>query len=186
MLVVLWEKPSIEVREEAKRLVERMYRAAGLEVPVDVVPWPEQEEYEKRGYRVEPTSMFGKIWYLIYPPESSTHHSSNPNTKRGPLGFKMGPVRRWLSGRTHSSNPNPVGVRDVDSSLEAMKEKKKREWREKGYPEGLIAEALLLAQEWAYKMSAAFAPPEFREAAIRHNLRKGLEVADAWIKTMSK
>lgn len=62
-----------DIRKKAKELVERMYRAAGLEVPIDVVPHPEEEEYRKKGYRVEQTAMFGEIWYLIYPPKSSTH-----------------------------------------------------------------------------------------------------------------
>lgn len=66
-------KISEEVREKAKKLVERMYRAAGLEVPVDVVPRHEEEEYRKKGYRVEQTALYGEIWYLIYPPKSSTH-----------------------------------------------------------------------------------------------------------------
>jgi len=89
---------SADVREKAKELVEIMYRAAGLEVPIDVVPWPEQKEYKKKGYRVEATSIFGEIWYLIFPPGSSTHRSASP-VKRGPLGFKMGPVRLWLAER---------------------------------------------------------------------------------------
>jgi len=78
-------------------------------------------------------------------------------------------------------NPQVIGVRGVDASLEAMKDEKKREWRAKGYSEKLINMATELAQEWAYKMSEVFAPPEMREAAVRYNLPKGLEVADAWI-----
>jgi hypothetical protein len=72
----------------------------------------------------------------------------------------------------------------VDSSLEAMKEAKRAEWRGKGYPEGLINMGLDLASEWAYSMSEAFAPPELREAAVRYNYPKGLEVAERWIRKM--
>ena len=84
------------------------------------------------------------------------------------------------------SNPQVLGVRGVDASLEKMKEEKKREWRARGYSESLISMATDLAQEWAYRMSEVFAPPELREAAIRYNLPKGLEVADRWIKTIGE
>lgn len=93
-------------------------------------------------------------------------------------------LRQELLGRgfkSHPLNPGIIGVRGVDAGLEMMKEKKRNEWRAQGYSESLINKALELAQEWTYKMSEAFAPPEMREAAIRHNLPKGLEVADRWI-----
>ena len=65
--------------------------------------------------------------------------------------------------------------------METMKEEKRKEWRAKGYSEKLINMATELAQEWAFRMSEVFAPPEMREVAVRHNLPKGLEVADRWI-----
>ena len=79
------------------------------------------------------------------------------------------------------SNPQVIGVRGVDAKLETMKEEKRKDWRARGYSEGLIDKAMDLAQEWAYKMSEVFTPPELREAAVMHNLPKGLEVADRWI-----
>ena len=78
-------------------------------------------------------------------------------------------------------NAQVVGVRGIDAELERLKEAKKAEWRARGYSEGLINMATELAQDWAYRMSEVFAPPELREAAVRYNLPKGLEVADRWI-----
>lgn len=101
----------------------------------------------------------------------------------------MGPVRRWLAQReTLIKRPkffkdphSIIGVRGIDAKLETMKDEKRKEWRARGYSEGLIDKAMDLAQEWAYKMSEVFTPPELREAAVIHNLPKGLEVADRWI-----
>jgi len=79
-----------------------------------------------------------------------------------------------------------VGVRGVDAALERMKEEKKAEWRARGYSESLINMATELAQDWTYRMSEVFAPPELREAAIRYNLPKGLEVASRWIEAIGE
>lgn len=79
-------------------------------------------------------------------------------------------------------NPGQVlGVRGLDMELESLKETKRREWRAREYPEKLIVMAIDLADEWTYKMSAVFTPPELREVAVKHNLPKGLEVAEKWI-----
>jgi hypothetical protein len=78
-----------------------------------------------------------------------------------------------------------VGVKGVDMELERMKEGKKREWRSKGYSENFIKMAGDLADEWATSMTSAFAPPELRDAVLRHVYPKGLEVASKWIETMA-
>ncbi len=67
-----------------------------------------------------------------------------------------------------------------------MKEEKKAEWRRKGYSENLINMALELSTEWTNSMAAAFAPPELREAVIRHIYPKSLEVASRWIERIGE
>jgi len=79
-----------------------------------------------------------------------------------------------------------IGVRGVDAELESLKEAKRAEWRAMGYSESLINMATELAQDWTYRMSEVFAPPELREAAVRYNLPKGLEVADRWIRAIGE
>ena len=77
----------------------------------------------------------------------------------------------------------PVLVRGkwVNAEIDRLMEEKKREWRARGYSESLIRMAEDLARSWTAKMSEAFAPPEVREAVVRHIFPKSLEVADAWI-----
>jgi len=74
-----------------------------------------------------------------------------------------------------------VGVHGVDSGLEAMKDAKRREWRQRGYPEKLINMAVTLADEWTASLTEAFTPPELRETMTRHLYPKGLETAERWI-----
>jgi len=109
--------------------------------------------------------------------------------------LKRKPLREFLKDRptlileeplVRKFNLDPIGVRGIDSSLEELKRKKIDEWRSKGYSEHLISMALELADEWAYKMSEVFAPPEIREAAVRYNYPKALEVADRWIRVMGE
>lgn len=76
---------------------------------------------------------------------------------------------------------NP-SVHGIDSGIDARVETKKAEWRSRGYTENQVNMATSLATEWAYSMSRAFAPPELREATFRHNLEKGFEVAEKWLK----
>jgi hypothetical protein len=77
-----------------------------------------------------------------------------------------------------------IGVYGVDMEVQRMKDEKAREWREAGYSEHLISMALSLADEWAVSMASAFAPPELKDAVIRHSYPKALEVADRWIRAM--
>jgi len=77
----------------------------------------------------------------------------------------------------------------TDRVLESMREAKRREWLAKGYPEGLVDKALLLADRWVSSMASAFAPPErmdIRQEIIRASYPKALEVAEHWIQEMIK
>lgn len=71
----------------------------------------------------------------------------------------------------------------VDSSLEAMKERYKAEWRKKGYSESLIRMAEDLCDEWISSMARAFAPdmPEVQRAIVKANYDKALATANRWI-----
>jgi len=77
----------------------------------------------------------------------------------------------------------------VDRELEAMREAKKREWKGKGYPEGLVEKALMLSDGWVSSLAATWAPPDrpdIREAIIRNAYPKALSVGEAWIVAMMK
>lgn len=74
----------------------------------------------------------------------------------------------------------------VDVEIDRMMEEKKKEWRAKGYSESLIRMAEDLALSWTTKMSEAFAPPEVREAVIRHIFPKALETASHWLETIGE
>jgi len=99
--------------------------------------------------------------------------------------FEEGPIRRFLRERQpllkRVWSPEAVGVKGVDAAIEKMKEEKKAEWRFKGYSENLIRMAIDLADSWASSISSAFAPPELKEAVLKHIYPKALSVADAWI-----
>lgn len=75
----------------------------------------------------------------------------------------------------------------IDKELEAMREAKRREWKERGYSEALIEKALLLSDRWASSMAATWAPPDrpdIREAILRSAYPKALDVADEWLRVM--
>jgi len=104
--------------------------------------------------------------------------------------FKEGPLRKLLRERGLLKRSSQIAIYpSVDRDLEAMREAKKREWKAKGYPEGLVEKALLLANGWVSSMAATWAPPgrsDVREAIIRHAYPRGLEVGEAWIVAMMK
>jgi hypothetical protein len=92
--------------------------------------------------------------------------------KRRPTFFLRQPLLAELNPSVHG----------IDSDVDALIEAKKKEWQEKGYTENQIRMAIDLATEWAYSMSNAFAPPELRSTVFKHNLKKGFDVADKWLK----
>jgi len=107
--------------------------------------------------------------------------------------FEEGPLRHWLREREpllkSLRSPQIAIYPPVDRELEAMRDAKKREWKAKGYPEGLVEKALMLADRWVSSIAEAFAPPErrdIREAIIRGSYDKALSVAEAWIIAMMK
>jgi len=109
------------------------------------------------------------------------------------MALEEGPIRRWLREREpllkRLRSPQVAIYPPVDRELEMMREAKKREWKAKGYPEGLVEKALVLADRWVSSMAEAFAPPErrdVREAIIRGSYPKALEVGEAWIIAMMK
>jgi len=107
--------------------------------------------------------------------------------------LEKGPLRKFLRNREpllkRLRSPQIAVYPPVDRELEVMRETKKREWKAKGYPEGLVDKALVLADRWVSSMADAFAPPErrdVREAIIRSSYPKALEVGEAWIVAMMK
>jgi len=101
------------------------------------------------------------------------------------MSLQEGPLRRWLREREpllkRVWSPEVVGVKGVDAAIERLKEEKKAEWRQRGYSENLISMAVSLADDWAFSMASAFAPPELKESVLRHIYPKALDVADRWI-----
>jgi len=106
--------------------------------------------------------------------------------------LEEGPLRKLLRERgllKRLRDPQIAIYPPVDRELEAMRDAKKREWKAKGYPEGMVDKALVLADRWVSSMAEAFAPPErrdVREAIIRGSYPKALEVGEAWIVAMMK
>lgn len=96
-----------------------------------------------------------------------------------------GPFRRWLDGQPIIPRKKilgeTIGVKGVDSDIEHMKQEKEAEWRQKGYSENLISMAVKLADDWAWSMANAFAPPEAKEAVVKNIYPTALSVADRWI-----
>jgi len=101
--------------------------------------------------------------------------------------LKEGPLRKLLRERKGFFSQAAI-YPPVDRELEAKREAKKREWKEKGYPDGLIEHALVLADGWVSSMADAFSAgkPEVREAIIRGSYDKALSVGENWIQAMMK
>ena len=85
-----------------------------------------------------------------------------------------------------ASPPVLVGGEWVDAEIDRLMEEKKSEWRARGYSESLIRMAEDLARSWTAKMSEAFAPPEVREAVVKHIFPKSLETASKWLETIGE
>jgi len=109
--------------------------------------------------------------------------------------LEEGPIRKRLREkgflkRGLLSSPQEVKFPfEIDRELEAMREAKKREWKAKGYPEGLVEKALMLSDGWVSSLAATWAPPDrpdIREAIIRNAYPKALSVGEAWIIAMSR
>jgi len=106
--------------------------------------------------------------------------------------LEEGPLRKLLRERgllKRLGSPQIAIYPPVDRELESMREAKKVEWRARGYPEGLIEKALLLADGWVSSLAATWAPPErpdIREAIVRNAYPKALMVGEAWIVAMMK
>jgi len=105
--------------------------------------------------------------------------------------LEEGPIRSFIRQRPILSKifPQLAIYPPVDKELETMREAKKLEWKRKGYPEGLIDKALILADRWVSSMAEAFTPPgreDIRREIIRASYPKALEVAERWITAMSK
>ena len=104
--------------------------------------------------------------------------------------LEEGPLRRFLRERR---TPVTAIYPPVDSQIERMREAKKQEWKTKGYPEGLIEHALVLADRWISSMADAFSSgieepsrTNVREAIILGSYGKALEVGEHWITAMMK
>jgi len=105
--------------------------------------------------------------------------------------FEEGPIRKLLKERgflKHSFFSQAAIYPPVDRELEAKREAKRREWIAKGYPEGLIEHALVLADSWISSLADRFSAgkPEVREAIIRGSYDKALSVGENWIQAMMK
>jgi len=102
--------------------------------------------------------------------------------------LENGPIRRLLRGDRILPRLLPQGVRGIDSSLESMKEAKRREWSSRGYSPGLIDKATRLADEWSSSMARTWSPPgrpDVYEAILKTSYPKALETADKWISVLS-
>jgi len=112
--------------------------------------------------------------------------------------LKVKPIRDFLAKRPTlilkepivrrlglaSPSPRILEVMEIDAEIKRMLEEKKKEWKTIGASPRLIEMAEDLAEDWAWSMAAAFAPPELRTAVAKHAFPKGLEVATRWVRAM--
>lgn len=84
-----------------------------------------------------------------------------------------------------SSNPgrgNPDHEAKINARFEPLREKKKSEWRTKGYPEGLINKALTWAEEYSIGMASKItADPELHKRIELELYPKSLDMSQHWI-----
>jgi hypothetical protein len=101
--------------------------------------------------------------------------------------LKEGPLRKILRERKGFFSQAAI-YPPVDRELEAKREAKKREWKAKGYPDGLIEHALNLADGWISSLADTFGAgdPRAREVIIRGSYDKALTVGENWIVAMMK
>lgn len=91
-----------------------------------------------------------------------------------------------------SSNPGNPAVYDttLDTEIEEMTQRKREEFRGKGYPPGLIEKALLWAREWALGLpgvKAAFdVSPEVGRQVYKGIYRQALALSNRWIESLSQ
>ena len=85
-----------------------------------------------------------------------------------------------------SSNPgrgNPDHEAKIDARFEPLRERKKSEWRTKGYPEGLIDKALTWAEEYSIGMASKITTdPDLHRRIELELYPKSLEMASSWIR----
>ena len=99
-----------------------------------------------------------------------------------------GPVRRLLK-EWQPLLPRPKLLGQVNSELEKLREAKKTEWLSRGYSPALVDKALLLAERSASGIADTSTPsdrPDVRDVVLKHSYPKCLEVANDWIKAVSK
>lgn len=89
-------------------------------------------------------------------------------------------IRRW-----EPLIPRPKILGESLPSVDSEIEVKKAEWRAQGYTENMIANAEKLAREWVTSMASALAPPELQEPVLKYNIKKALDMAESWLKTMA-
>jgi len=72
--------------------------------------------------------------------------------------------------------------------IQRLRENKKAEWKQKGYPDILIEQGLALADNWVSRMANAFSPPDpqIKKSIILSSYPKAFECAENWIKVMMK
>jgi hypothetical protein len=82
-----------------------------------------------------------------------------------------------------------IGAKKYDSELEDMLNEKYKEWISRGVPEKLAIMGKELAREWTESMTrfgvaGAELPDEVIRKIAKEHLKKGIEVAERWVKKM--
>lgn len=94
-----------------------------------------------------------------------------------------GPIRKFIRS-WKPLIPREKILGESLSSVDAEIEARKAQWRAQGYTENMIENAQKLAREWVTSMASALAPPELQEPVLRYNIKKALNMAESWLKTM--
>lgn len=94
----------------------------------------------------------------------------------------------WKESNPYSSS-NPIDT-TLEAEIEEMTQKKREEFKAKGYPPGLIEKALLWAKEWSWGLpgvKAAFdVSPEVGRQVYKGVYKQALALSNRWIEGLDE
>lgn len=94
-------------------------------------------------------------------------------------------MRRWL--RNRRERRFETKSESVFGRFEALRNRKKEEWKAKGYSDKIIDKAFAWAQEYTISMSSKVTEnPKLREAIQSELYPKSLEMAEIWMEKVTK
>lgn len=99
--------------------------------------------------------------------------------------FPTGLNAKWPWTK-NPSNPIANPAVTPDAEIEEMTQRKRDEFKAKGYPPGQIERALLWAKEWSFGSTKATfdVSPEIGRQVFRRVYKQALTLSDKWIESL--